>query len=118
MINYALRIIYPVLRGKASSVEVDYDAEKKHVYHMQAELKKRVWSAGCKSVRQVSGCIRTFAQLLTLNQWYIKENEWNSMSYPWSQAYFWYRSVFPTWSHWIVKVCPHSHPLLIPLNLL
>lgn len=51
MINYALRILGPVLCGKASIVEIDYEAEKKHVYHMQAELKKRVWSTGCKSVR-------------------------------------------------------------------
>lgn len=54
MINYALRILSPVLRGKAASVEVDYEAERKHVYHMQNELKKRVWSAGCKSVREIS----------------------------------------------------------------
>ncbi len=51
MVNYALRVLAPVLRGKAVSVEVKYDAEKQHVYHMQDELRKRVWSAGCKSVR-------------------------------------------------------------------
>ncbi|OBT65742.1 hypothetical protein VE03_03346 [Pseudogymnoascus sp. 23342-1-I1] len=92
MINYALRILSPVLGGKAASVEVNYEAEKKHVYYMQDELKKRVWSAGCKS-------------------WYIKENQWNSMSYPWSQAYFWYRSLFPTWSDWIIKAPVRSRPM-------
>ncbi|CZR68093.1 related to flavoprotein involved in K+ transport [Phialocephala subalpina] len=85
MVNYALRILAPVLRGKAVSVEVKYNAEKQHVYHMQDELRKRVWSAGC-------------------NSWYIKDdNQWNSMSYPWSQAYFWYRSLFPHWNDWVVK---------------
>ncbi|KAH9210124.1 monooxygenase [Leptodontidium sp. 2 PMI_412] len=86
MVNYALRILAPVLKGKAVSAEVKFDAEMQHVYHMQDDLKKRVWSAGCKS-------------------WYIKDdNRWNSMSYPWSQAFFWYRSLFPVWNDWIFKV--------------
>jgi hypothetical protein len=39
-----------VLRGETANVEVKLEAEKKYVFHMQDELKKRVWSAGCVSV--------------------------------------------------------------------
>lgn len=26
------------------------------------------------------------------------------MSYPWTQAHYWWRSLFPTWSDWDIKV--------------
>ncbi|KAG4431546.1 hypothetical protein IFR05_012981 [Cadophora sp. M221] len=85
MINYALRILKPVFRNQAESVEVRFEAEKSYIHHMQDELMKRVWSAGCKS-------------------WYTRgENKWNDVSYPWSQGHFWFRSLFPTYRDWTVK---------------
>lgn len=36
--------------------------------------------------------------------WYINEKKWNSMAYPWSQAHFWWRSLYPTLSDWNLKV--------------
>jgi len=50
MINYALRIIEPVLKGTMSTVEIKHEAEKSYVYRLQAALRKRVWMAGCNSV--------------------------------------------------------------------
>ena len=29
------------------------------------------------------------------------------MSYPWTQGHYWWRSLFPTWSDWNIKVSPH-----------
>ncbi|KAJ6118903.1 hypothetical protein N7471_013523 [Penicillium samsonianum] len=84
-INYALRILKPVFEGKATSVELDSKAEYTYVYKMQDALKMRVWNAGCLS-------------------WYSNEKKWNSMSYPWSQAHYWFRSLFPVWSDWKIKV--------------
>lgn len=114
MINYALRVLEPVLRGKASSVEVKYDAERKYVYRMQEDLQKRVWSAGCQSVRLLLPASSIDPPVLTtLSQWYIREdNQWNSMSYPWSQAHFWYRSLFPKKRDWMqrVRFGDYSHP--------
>lgn len=26
------------------------------------------------------------------------------MSYPWTQGHYWWRSLFPTWSDWYIKV--------------
>ncbi|KAJ5364820.1 uncharacterized protein N7496_010533 [Penicillium cataractarum] len=48
-INYALRVLKPVLDGDAASIEVTAKAEHDYVYWMQDALKKRVWNAGCLS---------------------------------------------------------------------
>jgi cation diffusion facilitator CzcD-associated flavoprotein CzcO len=90
-INYALRIIKPVLDGKATVTEVKLEAEKKYSDKIQNDLRKTVWFSGCQS-------------------WYIKSDakkpgqKWNAMSYPYSQAHFWYRSLFPVWSDWKIYV--------------
>ncbi|QRD83867.1 putative monooxygenase [Aspergillus flavus] len=84
-INYALRILKPVLDGDASSVEVTAKAEHDYAYWVQDALSKRVWNAGCVS-------------------WYLNDQKWNSMSYPWTQGHYWWRSLFPTWSDWTIKV--------------
>ncbi|KAF9777959.1 hypothetical protein IL306_004289 [Fusarium sp. DS 682] len=85
-INYALRILKPVLNSSEGVVELDEDAEKRYVDRIQNDLAKTVWNSGCQS-------------------WYIQTNTkknrtWNAMSYPYSQAYFWYRSLFPVWGDW------------------
>lgn len=86
-VNYALRVIKPVLDGQASIASLKWDAEKQYSDRMQAALRNTVWNSGCQS-------------------WYVKkagdgsETTWNAMSYPWSQAHYWYRSVFPVWEDW------------------
>ncbi|KAL9483335.1 hypothetical protein ACSS6W_002124 [Trichoderma asperelloides] len=88
-VNFALRILKPVLDGKSSVVDLKVEAEQRYVDRIQADLQKTVWFSGCKS-------------------WYVRDGEdgkkWNAMSYPWSQGHFWYRSVFPTWSDWSFNV--------------
>lgn len=87
-INYALRILKPVITGKADTVEIRPDAEFAYSTKIQDDLAKTVWNSGCHS-------------------WYVKEDHgrtWNAMSYPYSQVHFWYRSVFPTWKDWKIKV--------------
>jgi hypothetical protein len=37
-------------------------------------------------------------------QWYVNGKEWNAMAYPWAQSHFWYRSLFPVWKDWDIKV--------------
>lgn len=89
-VNYALRVLEPVISGKAEYVEITKKAESEYAYGLQAALKETVWSSGCDS-------------------WYVKKNreegvEWNAMSYPYSQGHFWYRSLFPRNKDWFVKV--------------
>lgn len=89
-INYALRILKPVISGDATTVEIREDAEVSYAYRMQEDMKKTVWNSGCQS-------------------WYVKVNDkeggsWNAMSYPYSQAHFWYRSLFPVWKDWNIGV--------------
>ncbi|KAJ9291052.1 hypothetical protein DTO021C3_1268 [Paecilomyces variotii] len=83
-VNYALRIMEPVLNGNAAAAEVKQEAEDAYAHEVQSALQNRVWNAGCSS-------------------WYINEKKWNSMSYPWTQAHYWYRSLFPVWSDWKIK---------------
>lgn len=88
-INYALRIIKPILDGRASEVDLKMEAENEYARRIQNDLRSTVWNSGCSS-------------------WYIRDNgsgmSWNAMSYPWSQTYYWYRSRFPTWTDWSYSV--------------
>ena len=89
-INYALRIIKPILEGQASMLEVRRKAEEEYSEWMQGELRKTVWHSGC-------------------NNWYVRKpgqdnSGWNGSTYPWSQAHFWYRSLFPNFDDWEYSV--------------
>ncbi|OJD13591.1 hypothetical protein AJ78_05960 [Emergomyces pasteurianus Ep9510] len=85
-INFALRILKPVLNGEATSVELKKEAEESYAAEIQASLRKTVFNDG--------GCV----------SWYIQDNKWNPSNFPWTQAYMWYRSLFPTWSDWKIKL--------------
>lgn len=90
-INYALRVIRPILvDGRAAAADVRPEAERAYVERIQADLGKMVFASGCSS-------------------WYVKETaggkQWNSATYPWTQAYYWYRSLFPVWKDWQFSVC-------------
>ncbi|KAL4778298.1 hypothetical protein BJX76DRAFT_148886 [Aspergillus varians] len=83
-VNYALRILKPVLDGVAASVEVKLSAEDAYIEKLQAACRNTVWHAGCHS-------------------WYVNDKRWNAMAYPWTQAHFWYRSLFPVWKDWNIR---------------
>ncbi|KAM5471068.1 putative cyclohexanone monooxygenase [Microsporum ferrugineum] len=86
-VNYALRILKPVLKGDATSVEVKQEAERDYANKVQAALQNTVFHTGCKS-------------------WYTNDKGWNGTTYPWRQSYYWYRSLFPCWSDWDIKGPP------------
>lgn len=93
-VNFALRIIRPVITDPMGVVELKPKAEKVYVDRIQHDLSNTVWNSGCQS-------------------WYIqgsrrKGQAWNGMTYPYSQAYFWYRSLFPIWSDWVISVSSGS----------
>lgn len=89
-INYALRIIQPLLDGsKGTTAEVRFDAEQRYVGDSQAALAQTIHATGCGS-------------------WYVTKladgRTWNSQIYPWSQAHYWWRSLFPVWKDWEFRV--------------
>lgn len=88
-INYALRVIKPLLDGKGTTAEVSLDAEMRYVDSVQDALSKSVLATGC-------------------GNWYTMKlpngREWNSTVYPWTQAHFWYRCLFPVWRDWQFRV--------------
>lgn len=89
-INYALRVIKPVLDGEAKLAEVSRSAEERYSREMQTALQKTVWFSGCAN-------------------WYNKELEggrkWNGTTYPHWQPSFWYECFFPQQKDWIYPVC-------------
>jgi len=106
-INYALRIIKPVLEGKASVAEVKREAEEAYVKEIHKELDNMVWATG--------GC----------NSWYKmgsgatgQKKGWNGMTYPWWSGHYWYRCLFPAWKDWEYSVseCEQCHCVLMLIN--
>jgi hypothetical protein len=98
-INYALRLIKPILQGEATAVDVHLDAEKQYIDQIQTDLKDTVWLSGC-------------------NNWYNRTQEGtvrNAMSYPYSQPYFWYRCLFPVYKDFKYDVSPGFSTLTWPI---
>lgn len=63
-VNYSLKFIEPILKGKVSSYEVKEEAERAWTKQVQNQLQKTVFRRGvCSS-------------------WYITEGGWNSSTYP------------------------------------
>ncbi|KAL0932219.1 ATP-binding cassette [Colletotrichum truncatum] len=81
-INYVLRIIKPLLDDQSTTVEVKKEAEEHYVNQLQRDLQNTVWATGC-------------------NSWYLRgsdeKKKWNASTYPYFQAYFWYRCLFPAY---------------------
>lgn len=89
-VNFALRIIRPILHGETTTVDVKRSAEEQYHEDLQRDLRKTVWFAGC-------------------NSWYNRtdkngKTEHNSMTYPHSQPHFWYKCLFPNYSDFTYTV--------------
>ncbi|KAK4176851.1 hypothetical protein QBC36DRAFT_378174 [Triangularia setosa] len=87
-VNFALRVIRPCLEGKASVVDVTEQAEKKFVERVQKALGETVFMSE------------------TCDSWYTaRDGEtgrvWNGMTYPWSQARYWWDCLFPKRGDWV-----------------
>lgn len=79
-INYTMRVLRPILTGKADIVEVTPEAEKKDIDNVQEKAKRLVWATGCTS-------------------WFIDEKtNRNTIMFPDCQFKFWLRSVFVAWN--------------------
>ena len=64
-VNLSLKLIAPILRGEAKTVEVKKSAEEAYTRRIQGALKETVWQTG--------GCV----------SWYkSKDTDWNGKSYP------------------------------------
>ncbi|PHH63197.1 hypothetical protein CDD82_1925 [Ophiocordyceps australis] len=90
-VNYALRIIKPILDGDASVAQVKRQAEQRYSIEMQRDLQKTVWFGSCSS-------------------WYTKPKDdgsrWNAATYPRFQAEFFYKCLFPNYKDWEYTMTP------------
>ncbi|PNY26054.1 Uncharacterized protein TCAP_04011 [Tolypocladium capitatum] len=92
-INYALRVIKPVIDGDATAVEVKREAETQYSQQIHEDLHKTVWWAGCGSWYNTTG---------------RSGKTWNAMTYPYSQAYYWYKCLFPAYGDWNYTWTPNA----------
>lgn len=51
MVDYALKIIAPVLAGEADEIEVAAKAEDAYIDRVQAASADKVWNGACHNVR-------------------------------------------------------------------
>ncbi|KAK4664119.1 uncharacterized protein QC763_0082600 [Podospora pseudopauciseta] len=87
-VNFALRVIKPCLEGRASVVDVTEQAEREFVERAQEALGKTVFTSE------------------TCNSWYTARDRetgrvWNGMTYPWSQARYWWDCMMIKKGDWV-----------------
>ncbi|KAL7274591.1 hypothetical protein RUND412_002490 [Rhizina undulata] len=85
-VNYALKLLKCVIKGDVEYVDIKEEKEKEYIDNIQAGLQKTVYSSNGKT-----------------GSWYIREDGWNSSTYPFSQIQFTYRSMFPSWGDWNIQ---------------
>ncbi|KAK6355639.1 hypothetical protein TWF718_000032 [Orbilia javanica] len=88
MCQYALSIAKPVLKGDASEVEIKQGAEVEYSKWIQEKMKDTVFGSSTGKEHK---------------SWYVRNDGWNSSTYPRSQIHFTYRTYFPVYKDWIIK---------------
>jgi len=82
MVNLTLKMIAPILRNEATTVEIKKKAQMAYTANIQKQLKNTVFmDDGCSS-------------------WYKTSDGWNSTTFPYSQIRFTWWCMFPTWNDW------------------
>lgn len=81
-ISGALKLIAPLLDGRATKLTVRRKAYEEWTAAVQNASKGRVFNRE------------------TCTNWYVSETGWNGTTYPWSQIHFWWRSAYITWNDW------------------
>lgn len=79
-INYSCRLLRPVLRQTASSINVKADAQRRDLAWIHGKLPELVFNSGCQS------------------WWMDPETKKNTFIYPDPMFKYWFRTIFPTWS--------------------
>ncbi|KAI9841320.1 MAG: hypothetical protein M1838_003615 [Thelocarpon superellum] len=85
MVALTLRLIRPILAGDASQVAVKEEAELAYTHGVQERLKTMVFKTGA------------------CHNWYTTADGWNSLTYPYTQVYFYWICRFVQWRDWNVK---------------
>lgn len=79
-INYSCRLLKPILKGKADSLDVKAEAQKRDLSWVHQNLKNLVFNSGCAS------------------WWMDPETGKNTFIYPDPMFKYWMRTIFPTWT--------------------
>ncbi|KAH2151494.1 hypothetical protein KXW37_002158, partial [Aspergillus fumigatus] len=84
-INYTCRLLRPVLSGRADSIMVKPEAQKRDLKWVHEKLKRLVFNSGCQS------------------WWLDPVTKKNTFIYPDPMYKYWLRTIFPRWSDFQVN---------------
>lgn len=86
-INYSCRLLRPVLSGPdaADSIMLRLEAQARDLWWVHSRLKNLVFNSGCQS------------------WWMDPETEKNTFIYPDPMYKYWLRTIFPTWSDFLIQ---------------
>jgi hypothetical protein len=93
-INYTCRLLRPVLSGKAESIMVRPDAQKRDLAWVHGKLKHLVFNSGCQS------------------WWMDPVTRKNTFIYPDPMYKYWLRTIFPRWGDFEIKRSDRSRDIL------
>ncbi|KFY27668.1 hypothetical protein V491_00785 [Pseudogymnoascus sp. VKM F-3775] len=84
-INYACRLLRPVLSKGADSIEVKDAAQKRDLEWVHGRMPGLVFNSGCQS------------------WWMNPKTKKNTFIYPDPMVLYWLRTIFPSWSDFTIK---------------
>lgn len=84
-INYACRLLRPVLSKGADAIEVKDAAQKRDLEWVHSRMPGLVFNSGCQS------------------WWMNPETKKNTFIYPDPMVLYWLRTIFPSWSDFTIK---------------
>ncbi|KAI5235198.1 FAD/NAD(P)-binding domain-containing protein [Aureobasidium subglaciale] len=84
-INYSCRLLSPLLRNGADSINVTADAQSRDLAWVHKKLTNLVFNSGCQS------------------WWMDSKTKKNTFIYPDPMWMYWLRTIFPTWSDFEIK---------------
>ncbi|KAI9375773.1 hypothetical protein BJX61DRAFT_539504 [Aspergillus egyptiacus] len=87
-----LRVIRPILEGRASAVEVKREIERRYNERLHEAIEKTVFTDSCASY---------FNDTRTGRNWFI---------YPWSSLQMWYSTHWAGLDDWVYQIQPNSPP--------
>lgn len=93
-INYSCRLLRPVLGGKADSIMVKPQAQKRDLSWVHDKLRHLVFNSGCQS------------------WWMDPVTKKNTFIYPDPMYKYWLRTIFPRWSDFEIRKSPRPGSLL------
>jgi hypothetical protein len=111
-INYALKMIKPIIQGRVKSFEVKSEASKTYNENIQSRLRKTVYTTCLSWYRGGQLFIIPFGRsLLTRFSAGAGHNEKIIATYPGFHAQFWWNTLVPCWEDYTASGVTNWKPV-------